>query len=52
MLFIQWEEFCVASSLLIHPTVQHVVTEGVCQHKPYVLAIFCVKDWAKIWPFV
>ena len=33
MFFIQWEELCVARGLLVHRTVQRVVTEGVYQHK-------------------
>ena len=43
MLFPQWEELCVAMGLLIHCTLYHVVTEGVCQHKPCFREIFLLK---------
>ena len=40
MLCIQWEEICVAKSLLIYCMVYHVGTEGVCNQKPRFLKMF------------
>ena len=48
MLFIQWEELCVARGLLIQCTVQHVVTEGVFQQKPVFSKSVCFNACFKV----